>query len=135
MYKDLFWAHVCEPKRQLKDTDPPLGAVGTSFYQRCGDKLELHLDISPADSASSSHITRARFHAKGCAPVIAVADLGCSILEGLTADQARELSATEMDKILGPLPLSKRHAYLLFLECLHGALDQANSTSKGQNHE
>lgn len=98
--------------------------------------MELILELSePVAADQHVHIVTARFLAKGCAPVIAVADAGCARLEGLTVEQARRLSTLELDREIGPLPPSKRHAYLLFLECLAGALDRQNpnqNESKGQ---
>jgi hypothetical protein len=62
--------------------------------------------------------------------VIAVAELGCQHLAAAPHAEAHRISALELDRELGGLPPSKRHAYLLFLECLSGALDQIKSNPK-----
>jgi NifU-like protein involved in Fe-S cluster formation len=116
-------------KTDSSTADPEGLRTGKASYQPCGDKLELCLELQfTADGMAT--ISSARFTAKGCAPVVAVADLGCSMLQGLSLEQARCLSMLDIDKAIGPLPPSKRHAYLLFLECLSGALDQHNQIQK-----
>ena len=78
----------------------------------------LYLNIT------NGRIAEASFEARACAPVIAVASLATERLVGLTLDEARELPILELDRELGGLPPSKRHAYLVFLECLQDASEQ-----------
>ncbi len=115
MYSQLFWEHVRQPRNHRALSDAT--GVGESRYPRCGDKLTLYLNIT------DDRITEASFEARACAPVIAVASLGVQRIAGLTLNEARELSILELDRELGGLPPSKRHAYLLFLECLSKALE------------
>lgn len=49
--------------------------------------------------------------------------LGCGLLTGLTVTDASKLSAFELDAKLGGLPISKRHAILMFLDALNRALN------------
>ena len=123
MYSQLFWEHVRQPhnRRALSDATH----VGESRYPRCGDRLKLYLNIT------DGRITEASFEAGACAPVIAMASLGVQKITGLTLNEARELSILELDRELGGLPPSKRHAYLIFLECLQGALEHQ---TKEKNH-
>lgn len=119
MYSPLFWEHVRQPhnRRSLPDATN----IGEGRYHRCGDRLTLYLNIT------DGRITDASFQGAGCAPVIAVASLGTQKITGLTLDEARKLSIFDFDRELGGLPPSKRHAYILFLECLAGALDPQNN--------
>lgn len=123
MYSQLFWEHVRQPhnRRALSDAN----GVGESRYPRCGDRLTLYLNINP-----NGRITEATFEARACAPVIAVASLGVQRIAGLTLNEARELSILDLDRELGGLPPSKRHAYLLFLESLQDAILQKSSKGK-----
>ncbi len=116
MYTQVFWEQVRQPsnRRALSDA----GSVGESRYQRCGDQLKLYLRIT------DSRIAEASFEARACAPVVAVASLGVQRITGLTLNEARELSILELDRELGGLPPSKRHAYLVFLESLQNAANQ-----------
>jgi NifU-like protein involved in Fe-S cluster formation len=118
-YSQTFWEHVRQPhnRRALPDAT----SVGESRYPRCGDRLTLYLDIT------DDRIAEASFEARACAPVIAVASLGVQRITGLTLNEARELSILELDRELGGLPPSKRHAYLIFLESLHCALHQSHA--------
>ena len=113
MYSQLFWEHVRQPhnRRALSDAS----GIGEGRFPRCGDRLTLYLYIT------DGRIAEATFEARACAPVIAVASLGTQTITGLTVDQARELPILELDQKLGGLPPSKRHAYLIFLECLQEA--------------
>ena len=124
MYSQTFWEHVRNPKNQGTLPD---ALVGEGRFHRCGDKLKLTLEVK------DGHITKARFHAGACAPVVAVASLGTEMIQGLEVEQARQISIFDMDKQLGGLPPSKRHAYLLFLECLNEALESI--TPKRKNNE
>lgn len=120
MYSQLFWEHVRRPhnRRALSDAT----SVGESRYPRCGDWLKLYLDITP-----DGRIAEATFEARACAPVIAVASLGVQRIAGLTLNEARELSILDLDRELGGLPPSKRHAYLVFLESLQNAISQISN--------
>jgi nitrogen fixation NifU-like protein len=123
-YSQTFWEHVRQPhnRRALPDAT----SVGESRYPRCGDRLTLYLNIS------NERITEASFEARACAPVIAVASLGVQRITGLTLNEARELSILDLDRELGGLPPSKRHAYLVFLDSLQNAINQ--NSNKGKNH-
>ena len=119
MYSPLFWEHVRHPNNRRALSDTP--NVGEGRYPRCGDRLTLYLQIQ------DGRIAQATFEARACAPVIAVASLGTQKITGLTLDEARELSILDLDRELGGLPPSKRHAYLLFLEALQDAKNHHNS--------
>lgn len=114
MYNSTIWEHFRHP-RNRKELDNP-DAVGSSRYPRCGDKMQLFFRLE------DEKITQVTFQAHGCGPTIAAASLGTEMLQGLSVDQARRLSAFTLDDALGGLPVSKRHALLMFIECLHQAL-------------
>jgi nitrogen fixation NifU-like protein len=119
MYSQLFWEHVRHPHNRRALSDP--SGVGESRYPRCGDRLTLYLNIT------DGRITEATFEARACAPVIAVASLWSQKITGLTLNEARELSILELDREIGGLPPSKRHAYLVFIESLQNAIHQSSN--------
>ena len=123
MYSQLFWEHAREPRNRR--ALPTASAVGEGRFPRCGDRLTLYLYIT------NGRIAEASFEARACAPVIAVASLATERLVGLTLDEARELPILELDRELGGLPPSKRHAYLVFLESLQGASQHFSNLNKG----
>ncbi|MCA9776693.1 MAG: iron-sulfur cluster assembly scaffold protein [Candidatus Eremiobacteraeota bacterium] len=121
MYSQIFWEHARHPRNHRV----LIGAkTGEARYHRCGDKLTLYLTIE------NGLITQATFQAKGCAPVVAVASLATEMVSGLDVDKAGQLNIFEIDKELGGIPPSKRHAYVLFLECLKSALDHHKAKDK-----
>ncbi|MFA7481757.1 MAG: iron-sulfur cluster assembly scaffold protein [Vulcanimicrobiota bacterium] len=117
MYSETFWDHVRQPRNNQALSD---AVVSEARFHRCGDRLTLYLKVD-----DQRRITEAGFQARACAPVIAVASLGTQKITGLTLDEARELSILELDRELGGIPPSKRHAYLLFLECLAEAFENS----------
>ena len=123
MYSQLFWEHAraSRNRRALSDAT----GVGEGRFPRCGDRLTLYLNVT------NGCIVEASFEARACAPVIAVASLGTQEITGLSIDDARELSILELDRRLGGLPPSKRHAYLVFLESLQNAINQISNSNKG----
>ena len=115
MYSQTFWDHVRHPRN---DRTLPDAKTGEARYQRCGDRLTLYIQTE------NGRITQATFKARACAPVVAVASLATEMIQGLELDAARKLDIFQLDRKLGGIPPSKRHAYLLFLECLNKSLNE-----------
>ena len=114
MYSQTFWDHVRNPRN---NNDLPSALVGKASYHRCGDRLTLYLKIE------NGRIAQAAFQAKACAPVVAVASLMTEKIKGLEIAKVSQLDLIGIDQEIGGLPPSKRHAYLVFLECLHKAVE------------
>ncbi|HIB66432.1 MAG TPA: iron-sulfur cluster assembly scaffold protein [Phycisphaerales bacterium] len=114
MYSSTVRDHATNP-RNRRELEAPT-AKGSATYNRCGDKLTMYFRIT------EDIITECTFTARGCGPVIATASLATTVLTGQTVDQAKKLSVIELHNTLGGMPVSKRHALLLVLQCLAGAL-------------
>jgi nitrogen fixation NifU-like protein len=114
MYSTTVQQHAIRPTN--RGELPEANAHGQSNYPKCGDHFQLHLRLE------GGLITEAAFQAQACAPVVAMGSVGTQLLKGLTAEQALQLSAFQLDDALGGLPPAKRHAILLFLDALHQAL-------------
>ena len=114
MYSELLWKHIRSP--QNRGPLPEAQAEGTSRYAKCGDLFLLQL------SFEDGRIHQARFQAQACGPVVAMGSVGTQMLIGLTPDEALKLSAFTLDREVGGLPGPKRHAILMFLDCLHQAV-------------
>lgn len=114
MYSETVRDHATNPRNRgtLDDAD----AVGHAFYRRCGDKMTLYFKIE------DEVITKAQFTAAGCGPSVAAGSLATTLLIGQSVDDARRLDAYQFDQALGGLPVPKRHAILLVLQCLAEAL-------------
>lgn len=114
MYSAQVMDHFQNPRH--KGDLPAPDAVGEARYPRCGDKLRLTFQIQDGRLAAVG------FTAFGCGPAKAAGSLVAEHLSGKTVEEARNLTAFDLDRLLGGLPPSKRHAILMVLECLHDAL-------------
>jgi nitrogen fixation NifU-like protein len=101
---------------------PDADAVGTVGSPDCGDMLRMWLKFTEKDGKRV--IDRASFQSFGCQTAIAVASMATELLKGKTAEEARELSASELTGDLGPLPPMKIHCGQLVEGALKNALDQ-----------
>jgi nitrogen fixation NifU-like protein len=95
---------------------PGADARGESRYPRCGDVLRLALRLE------QGRVAEARFTARGCGAVVAAGSAGLGLVIGRPVEEARRLTAFDLDRALGGVPPPKRHCLLLFLEALCGAL-------------
>lgn len=127
MYSPVVWQHIRDA--QHRGVLPKANALGESRYEKCGDHFILQLRIE------NGTIQEAGFLAKACAPVVAMGSVGTSLLQGLTLEQASQLTAFQLDASLGGLPSPKRHAILLFLDSLHQAMQTFQANQKGSSHE
>lgn len=91
---------------------PESDRTGEGRYSRCGDKVKLFFRLQ------GQTIVDVSFTASACGPAVAAASLATTILPGRTVTEARQLDAFSLHDALGDLPISKRHAILLVLECL-----------------
>ena len=83
----------------------------------CGDRLRLSLLIR------DGRIEAARFLAYGCPPTLATGSALAEMLEGMTVDDALQLSRKEIVNALGGLPTRKQHAAALAIETLRMAIE------------
>ena len=125
---DSFEAKVKEalanPRNQgeLENAD----AVGTVGSPECGDMLRMWLKFTEKDGKRV--IDRASFQAFGCQTAIAVASMATELLRGKTAEEAKQLGASDLTGDLGPLPPMKIHCGQLVEGALRNALDNAPAT-------
>ncbi len=108
--------HLANPRNagELRDAD----AVAELTNPVCGDRLRLALRVR------AGRIEEARFLAYGCPPTLACGSALAAMLEGLTLDQASQLTRADLTRALGGLPARKGHAAALALETLREALHQ-----------
>jgi nitrogen fixation NifU-like protein len=95
-----------------------LGAAarrGVGENAACGDALVLELEFT------GDRIANAAFRARGCSAVIALADLVCERVRGLTLAEASAFDVARAVEGLGGLPPARRHA----VEVCRRALAQA----------
>lgn len=114
MYSATVKDHALHPRNRGVMESPD--AVGEGKFPRCGDKVKLFFRLH------NETIQEVSFTASACGPAVAAASLATTILKGRTIAEARGLGVFELHDALGGLPVSKRHAILLVLECLVEAL-------------
>jgi nitrogen fixation NifU-like protein len=113
-YSETFKDHLAHPRNagELSDAN----AVAEETNPVCGDRLRLSLRIR------DGRIEAARFLAYGCPPTLASGSVIAGILEGITVDEALQLTRQEIVSALGGLPARKQHAAALAIETLRLAI-------------
>ncbi len=94
-------------------------AVGTAGSEDCGDMLRMWVKFTEKDGRKV--IDRATFQSFGCETAIAVASVATELIVGKTAEEAMEMSGTDLAAPLGALPPMKIHCS----QMVEGALKQA----------
>lgn len=117
-YSVIFKDHLANPRGvgEMPDAD----VVAEQTNPVCGDRLRLSLRFR------GNIIEKARFLAYGCAPTLACGSLLTQLLEGISRDQAAQLTRQDITRELGGLPTRKRHAAALAIETLRAALESAS---------
>jgi len=115
-YSELFKDHFANPRNagEIADAD----AAAEQSNPVCGDRLKLTLRIT------DGRIEQARFLAYGCAPTLACGSVLTEMLEGLTLEEAAQITRARIVSALGGLPARKNHAAALAVETLHAALSK-----------
>lgn len=114
MYSARLVDHAVHPRNQ--GALPGATASGTARFERCGDRMRLELRVA------DGRVQEARCQAFGCGAAVAAGSAATELLQGRTVEEARALSAFELDDALGGVPAPKRHALLMVLQCLAEAL-------------
>ncbi len=109
---------------EIQDAD----AVGTVGSPDCGDMLRMWLKFRQ-DKDGRKVIDKASFQTFGCETAIAVASIATELLEGLTPEQAIQLSGNDLASPLGPLPPMKIHCAQLVEGALRSALGAETDAS------
>ncbi len=122
MYSETIKDHAINPRNRREMANPD--AVGEGKFPRCGDKVKLFFRLQ------GETLQEVSFTASACGPAVAAASLATTMLQGRTLAEARQLGVFELHEALGGLPVSKRHAILLVLECLVEALGRQPQIQK-----
>lgn len=112
-----------ENQGEMADAD----SVGTVGSPDCGDMMRMWLKFTEKDGKRV--IDRASFQAFGCQTAIAVASVATKLLQGKTAEEARNLSAQELAGDLGTLPPMKIHCGQLVEGALRNALEPSAASA------
>src|SRR5205807_3765746 len=113
-YSETFKDHLAHPRNAGELSDANAKAEETNPV--CGDRLRLSLRIR------DGRIEAARFLAYGCPPTLACGSAIAEMIEGMSTDDAVQVSKNEIVVAVGGLPSQKQHAASLAIETLHSAL-------------
>lgn len=80
--------------------------------EACLDHLRLNLRVE------GETVMACTFQAQGCVPVLALGSWVTLYAGGKTISQLKELTAGEVERLVGGLPKSKKHAAYLLIEVL-----------------
>jgi len=114
VYNPIVLNHFHKP-RNTGSLDSP-DATGTAGTPGHGNYMVLQLSVS------SGSIDEARFLTYGCPGAIACGSALTELCLGKLIDKARQVSAADVERYLGGLPLGKRHCAQLAVDALHCAL-------------
>jgi NifU-like protein involved in Fe-S cluster formation len=113
-YSEIVLDHAANPRNQ-----GPLADANARGYQMnpvCGDTLALSLRIV------DGRIEKAGFQTEGCTASIATSSILTEMVEGLSLDEAGELSYEDVSAAVGGLPASKLHSAALVIDALRRAI-------------
>ena len=113
-YSDIFKDHLANPRNagELPDAN----AIAEETNPVCGDRLSLSLRIA------NGRIEAARFLAYGCPPTLVCGSVLAEIIEGMSIDEAMQLTRNQIAEVVGGLSSRKQHAAALAIETLRSAL-------------
>ena len=115
-YSEVFKDHLAHPRNagELAGAN----AVAEETNPVCGDRFRLSLLVR------DGRIEAARFLAYGCPPTLACGSALAEILEGMTVEDALNLTRREIVTAVGGLPSRKQHAASLAIETLRAAIER-----------
>ncbi len=96
----------------------PDGAVVEVSNPVCGDVMKLWVKVE------DRRIRDAKFKAQGCSAAIATSSYATEMLIGLSVDDARKITRTQIADALGGLPASKIHCSVLASDAIREVLKQ-----------
>jgi nitrogen fixation protein NifU and related proteins len=113
MYSPTLIDHFRAPRNvgMMRDAD----AVGESEDGACGDLARFYLRIR------DGKVAEARFQTYGCGPSIAAASLATELVRDRPVDELGSLTAEAVERALGGLPTTRRHAASLVVDALRAA--------------
>ena len=115
MYTEVVMDHFQNPRNVgiIEDADG-VGKVGSPV---CGDLMEYYIKVE------DGRIAEIKFRTFGCGAAVASASVGTEIAQGMTLEEAMELTDKQVVQALGGLPEVKTHCSNLAATTLHAAIE------------
>ncbi len=118
-YSATFKDHLAKPRHagELADAN----AIAESTNPVCGDRLRMTLRVS------DKRITGVGFLAYGCPPTLVCGSALSAAIEGVTVQEALNITKRDLLDLIGGLPSRKHHAAALAIETLRTAIESSCS--------
>ena len=115
MYTKVVMDHFQNPRNVgiIEDAD----GVGKMGSPVCGDLMEYYIKVE------DGRIAEIKFRTFGCGAAVASASVGTEIAQGMTLEEAMELTDRQVVQALGGLPEVKTHCSNLAATTLHAAIE------------
>ena len=121
-YSETLRDHLARPRNA--GTLPDADAEAEQVNPVCGDRLRLALRLR------GGRIEAARFLAYGCPPTLACGSALAELVEGMTVEEAAQVTRARVAGAVGGLPARKQHAAALAVETLREVLRLIQATGK-----
>ena len=115
MYSEKVIEHFKNPEHTGEIEDE--SGVGKVGNPACGDVMHVSIKVE------NGIIKKAKFKTFGCAAAIASSDMVCELVEGMTIEEALNLSKNDIVKALDGLPPLKIHCSVLGIDALKKAIE------------
>ena len=114
IYTEKVKDHFFNPRNvgEINDAD----GVGTVGNPKCGDVMTMYIKVK------NDIITDIKFKTYGCAAAIATSSITTEIVKGMSIEDAKKISRTDVANELGGLPAIKLHCSNLAADALKEAI-------------
>ncbi len=114
-YSEKTLDHFRNPRNVgiLEGDDVAIGRVGNPV---CGDLMEIYIRVQ------DDHITEITFQTFGCGSAVATSSMVTELVQGMTLDDALQVTRSDVADALDGLPPIKMHCSNLAADALHDAI-------------
>lgn len=117
IYSDEVLEEYHHPKNLGALSDEECDAFGEAASDSCGDNMLMYLKVK------DNVIIDIKFRTDGCGVTTAVGSRLTTLVKGKTIEDAKQLSAADLEKSLGGLPKEHTHCTRLGIAALTNAIE------------
>ena len=119
VYSEKVMDHFMNPRNvgEIPDAD----GVGTVGNPVCGDVMAFYIKVN------NGHLSDVKFKTFGCGAAIAVSSIVSEMAQGMSLEEAKQLTRNEVAEELDGLPPNKMHCSNLGAEALQKAIEDYES--------